>query len=248
MLFGTTGSGGVNDDGTVFNINTAAVESVLYSFKGSDGAHPDGDLTVLDDLLYGTTYKGGTYARGTLFSVSTSGKEQVLHSFGAAGDGAYPFAGPLVHDGVLYGTATQGGAHGLGAAYESDVTGKESVIYSFGRGQGSAPFAGFMDLNGTLYGATASGGTQRLGTVFALSPKSNSDRDLDAELDLAIRVDLEHCGQGTRITLHHLKKAPLPTRKPGLAFADDHRIGVDERRRIFINVEVCGAACGENRI
>jgi len=59
-LYGTTGSGGTFNLGTVFKLTRKGVETVLYSFKGgSDGAYPEGTLLNVNGMLYGTTSKGG---------------------------------------------------------------------------------------------------------------------------------------------------------------------------------------------
>lgn len=63
-FFGTTSTGGnaSNEDGTVFEITPAGVETVLYSFGGgsSDGAAPYASLVQgSDGNFYGTTVNGG---------------------------------------------------------------------------------------------------------------------------------------------------------------------------------------------
>ena len=71
-LFGTTSAGGVNDDGTVFQLTapvapaTAWTETVLYSFTGgADGAEP-GAGVIMDAAgnLDGTTEYGGKVSGG----------------------------------------------------------------------------------------------------------------------------------------------------------------------------------------
>src|ERR1700739_4478871 len=60
-LYGTTCCGGSYGAGTVFKLDTAGKESVLYSFTGgSDGDQPYASL-FRDGAgnLYGTTYWGG---------------------------------------------------------------------------------------------------------------------------------------------------------------------------------------------
>ncbi|HEY4741316.1 MAG TPA: choice-of-anchor tandem repeat GloVer-containing protein [Candidatus Acidoferrales bacterium] len=128
-LYGVTEFGGTSGDGTVFEINTAGKEKVLYSFAGgSDGANPIYASLVLDTQgdLYGTTAYGGgdttacTNGCGTVFKVDTHGRETVLYRFsGSKGDGAHPVAG-LVRDaqGNLYGTTSEGGTAGMGAVFK----------------------------------------------------------------------------------------------------------------------------------
>jgi uncharacterized repeat protein (TIGR03803 family) len=124
VLYGTTVSGGgtAKGNGIVYRISTAGAEKVVYRFAGgSDGAHPEADLTEVSGMLYGTTSgngdsscsASGAGACGTVFSISTSGVETVLHRFAGNTDGNDP-AGPLTNvNGRLYGTTSQGGnAHG----------------------------------------------------------------------------------------------------------------------------------------
>ena len=63
-LYGTTLQGGVFSQGTVFELTEAGRETVLHSFKGSDGASPEYDSLIQDKNgnLYGTTPLGGETA------------------------------------------------------------------------------------------------------------------------------------------------------------------------------------------
>jgi uncharacterized repeat protein (TIGR03803 family) len=71
-LYGTTSYGGAQGGGTVFKLDAAGNERVLYSFKGyPDGREPWGGL-VRDPAgnLYGTTVYGGLYDQGTVFKIT----------------------------------------------------------------------------------------------------------------------------------------------------------------------------------
>jgi len=110
--------------GTVFKVSPSGVETVLYTFTGTqDGSWPSAAL-VLDSSgnLYGTAEYageascGGGTGCGTLFKLDTAGKFSVLHTFKGS-DGAYPHA--LIGDkGKLYGTASGEGPYGYGVVYE----------------------------------------------------------------------------------------------------------------------------------
>jgi uncharacterized repeat protein (TIGR03803 family) len=113
-LYGTTGGGGANNEGTVFKLSPRGTETVLYSFctaaNCTDGAVPFAG--VIGDPatgLYGTTYYGGMNNAGTVFSLAPDGMETVLHAFDES-DGYEPSAS-LVMDkkGNLYGTTSGGG-------------------------------------------------------------------------------------------------------------------------------------------
>jgi uncharacterized repeat protein (TIGR03803 family) len=181
LLYGPTYGGARRGDyGTIFVMDTAGLEKVLYSFKGgSDGAYPGG-LTKLNGLFFGTTYAGGImYGWGTVFSLTTAGKERVLYSFRGGSDGKYPDAHLTKLNGVLFGTTSGGGLERCGArtsptwcgtVFSVTTTGKEDVLYRFRGGKdGSDPNA-LVPLDGTLYGTTRSGGQYFQGTVFALTP------------------------------------------------------------------------------
>ena len=120
-LYGTTRDGGLFDNGTVFKIDKAGKEAVLYSFTGAlDGGKPYGGLVRdADGNLYGSASIGGSSGYGVLFRLNTQGKEVVLHNFNPT-DGATPVFERLVRDdeGNLYGTTSGGGAFGWGVVFE----------------------------------------------------------------------------------------------------------------------------------
>ncbi|HLY02442.1 MAG TPA: choice-of-anchor tandem repeat GloVer-containing protein [Candidatus Cybelea sp.] len=191
-LYGTTEAGGggqckLNNTvttgcGTVFEVSTSGLESVIYRFKGQpDGLFPTAGLTRLGTALYGTTSGGGAKCSGcgTVFKVTTSGKETVLHSFKATAqspsgksDGASPAAGLAYANGKLYGTTEYGGGSNEGTVFAITTSGNESVLHSFAGGpaDGEKPDSALIKVNGTFYGTTSLGGTYNLGTVFAIAP------------------------------------------------------------------------------
>lgn len=133
-LYGTTSGGGLDAQGTVFELSPSGsgqwTESVLYSFQGGtgDGAQPTTLTFDKSGNLFGTTQGGGNYECfilqgangpaptqycGTVFELSPNGSggwtETALFKFDGT-DGAVP-AGPLTFDaaGNLYGTTYAGG-------------------------------------------------------------------------------------------------------------------------------------------
>jgi uncharacterized repeat protein (TIGR03803 family) len=163
-LYGTTGRGGADGLGTVFEVSATGTERVLHSFVGgpTDGSNPAAGL-VVDGAgnLYGTTYGGGASGLGTVFEVSATGAERILHSFaGGAADGANPSARLVIDSaGNLYGTTYGGGASGLGTVFEVSATGAERILHSFAGGltDGASPDAGLLLDGDILYGTTSSG-------------------------------------------------------------------------------------------
>jgi uncharacterized repeat protein (TIGR03803 family) len=130
---------GGNGCGTVFSVTPSGVESIVYSFQGTntyfpnnveDGAAPLAGLVGVNGTLFGTTSVGGTgaspygtggpcgdYGCGTVFSVTPGGIETVLYSFQGGSDGSSPRASLLNVDGTLYGTTAVGGAYAYGTVF-----------------------------------------------------------------------------------------------------------------------------------
>ena len=70
-FYGTAGSGGHYDFGTVFKITSAGTLTPVLSFNGTNGKYPYAALALgANGTLYGTTYKGGSNNLGTVFSLS----------------------------------------------------------------------------------------------------------------------------------------------------------------------------------
>ena len=58
-----TTHGGANGDGTIFSIPvTGGTPTTLLSFNGTNGAYPEGSLTLSGSTLYGMTYQAGQTA------------------------------------------------------------------------------------------------------------------------------------------------------------------------------------------
>ena len=111
-LYGTTDLGGSSNSGTVFKLNPDGTGyTVLHNFAGaSDGAYPNGGLTLWGSTLYGATFHGGSSGYGTLFKLNTDGTGYaVVKSFTGPPDGAYPLGGLILSGTTLYGTTSGGG-------------------------------------------------------------------------------------------------------------------------------------------
>jgi uncharacterized repeat protein (TIGR03803 family) len=181
-LYGTTVNGGNGGQGTVFELTQNLgiwTETVLYSFKGSDGAYPIAGLFMDGSgTIYGTTQSGGAYGNGTVFELTKSGgvwSETVLHSFGNGTDGSGPGSALIGNPkSGLYGTTLNGGAYGVGTVFEVFKSGgvwKENILHAFtGGSDGAQPLAGLASSGtGVLYGTAVGGGTVDLGNVFELT-------------------------------------------------------------------------------
>src|ERR1039458_3231833 len=170
-LLGTTTYGGTVDAGTVFKVDPAGNETVLYSFGNSPaGQYPQGPV-ILDSAgnLYGAVQDGA--AGGSVFKIDSTGNFAVLYTFKGVPDGSTP-SEALVQDrvGNLYGTTYLGGAFGLGTIFQLDKHGRETVLHSFAGGRdGANPLGGVIrDSSGDLYGTTLGGGISDLGTIYKL--------------------------------------------------------------------------------
>jgi uncharacterized repeat protein (TIGR03803 family) len=129
-FYGTTYSGGANNDGTVFKISPAGAYTFLYSFgSAGDGSLPIAGLTLgTDGNFYGTTTGGGSndggHPGGTIYKITSAGKETVLYNFCAIScfDGLSPTTRLVQHtNGKFYGNSA---GNSLGG----------SVFYSFAVG------------------------------------------------------------------------------------------------------------------
>jgi uncharacterized repeat protein (TIGR03803 family) len=193
-LYGTTftgGSGGCQRRetgcGTVFKVDRAGKETVLYRFTADGGSPSGGVIQDAKGNLYGTTGNcpDGSCG-GTVFKLRNTGKETVLYGFPSRSDGVDPIAGVIEDaEGNLYGTTAGGGdascgygGSGCGVVFKLSKTDKETLLYSFtGGADGAVPYAGLTrDTKGNLYGTTYSGGDlscadgQGCGVVFELTP------------------------------------------------------------------------------
>jgi uncharacterized repeat protein (TIGR03803 family) len=177
-LYGTTKAGGFANAGTVFKLNPAGQETVLYNFRGGADGHSPIAGVILDSAgnLYGTTSAGGAANAGVVYMVSPAGQETVLYSFTGGADGSLPYAG-VVRDAAsnLFGTTLEGGAGGHGVVYELDTAGQETVLHNFGNGaDGGSPHAGLIfDASGNLIGTADYGGTVGAGVVFKVDLAGN---------------------------------------------------------------------------
>ena len=186
-LYGTTFTGGSQGFGTVFEIDAANSETILYNFSDlADGSNPFGGLTLdANGVLYGTTENGGKKSangpignpdlerpygccKGVVYSIGSSGFS-VLYTFTGGNDGGMPTADLVLSGGVLYGTTLSGGPANRGTAFSVTVaTDTESILHGFtGKTDGGIPGAGLLlGSNGLLYGTTEDGGHYQHGIVF----------------------------------------------------------------------------------
>ena len=186
-LYGTTGTGGPANTGTVFELSPATgggwIETVLYSFLSSGGTDPQQGV-ILDSAgnVYGTTVSSGDSCGckyGTVFELMPGAggtwTKTTLHTF-TQSDGHSPMGLVLDKVGNLYGVTFVGGTVNDGTVFElspgSGGTWSETQLYVFGGPDGAGPVGSLIfDSSGNLYGASGYGGSgNNKGTVFEVSP------------------------------------------------------------------------------
>ncbi len=198
-LYGTTSSGGTNQEGSAFQLTPSGTLTTLHSFCSSpplclDGSTPlFGLIQGSDGNLYGTTPYSGVNNGGMAFRLTLSGELTVLYAFCnppyPCADGQYP-QGNLIQgsDGNLYGVTGEGGANAFrvnpnlqGTLFRLTPSGTLSTLYTFcglydptitlngSCLDGGAPDGVIEGSDGNLYGTTYAGGTSGVGTIFELS-------------------------------------------------------------------------------
>jgi uncharacterized repeat protein (TIGR03803 family) len=180
-VYGTTESGGITNSywpwscGTVFKINTdGSGFTTLYSFTGTNGAYPAGNLLLSGTTLYGLTeWLGSSFQPdyGTVFSVNADGSGfRTLKCFtnffsdGILGQGSLASSGS-----TLYGVAWGGGSGGNGRVFKMNADGSGfAVLKDLTRIDGRGSLGGVALSDTTLYGTTQLGGISDLGVLFAM--------------------------------------------------------------------------------
>jgi hypothetical protein len=185
-LYGASLYGGSEMKGSVFELMPQSdgswAEKILWSFDGTNGENPGGELVFdASGNLYGTAYLGGAYGYGVTYELTPQKgphwSETVLHSFGSGTDGQNAFSGVVLDaEGNVYGTAGNGGTYGGGIAYElAHTSWDETILHNFGSATDAAGLYTNMifDSAGNLYGTTAGGGNYGFGAAFELTPQKN---------------------------------------------------------------------------
>ena len=123
-LYGATTSGGVEDAGAIFSLNTnGGSYTVLRSLTNNDGLSLQGSLLLNGGTLYGTSLALGTSFGGTLFQLGTNGAAfTVLKNFASATTGSNPKGQLVIVGQNLYGVCSAGGPLSYGSTYRLQLT------------------------------------------------------------------------------------------------------------------------------
>lgn len=122
-LYGTTGTGGSYDLGSVFKVKTDGTDyQVIHSFSGIDGQLPHDNLVFLGGFMYGLTMLGGTNNLGTIFRLNPDGSNfSNLIDFDGTNLGSYPRKS-VISDGThLYGLTSNGGIYNGGVIFKLTI-------------------------------------------------------------------------------------------------------------------------------
>ena len=196
-LYGTTSTGGANNDGTVWELAAgSSTITTLYNFSGAaDGSDPMSGPKLVGNTLYGTTFAGGAEGSGTIYdyNIATSTFTE-LYQFptvlvnGLPAD-YEPYSGVTFDaSGNIWGTTKIGGTAGHGAIYELASNGSggfataAQIVYSFsGEADGKNPYGGLLYYNGNFYGTARQGGNLNAtlgvtgsGTIYEYTPGATS--------------------------------------------------------------------------
>ncbi|HEV2397723.1 MAG TPA: choice-of-anchor tandem repeat GloVer-containing protein [Candidatus Sulfotelmatobacter sp.] len=179
-VYGVTSGWGVHDYGVVYELTPGSggtwTQKVLYSFPGTGGIQPAGNL-IFDSSgnLYGTTI---LTAYELIRGANGTWTEKTLHHFAGGKDGATALAGMVFDNaGNLYGTTQNGGAH-RGVVYKLSLNSKgvwiEKILHQFAVNGIDGYYPQFtslaVDSSGNVFGVTSSGGSANGGVVYEIKP------------------------------------------------------------------------------
>jgi uncharacterized repeat protein (TIGR03803 family) len=184
LIYGTTTSGGLYNDGVLFCFNTAThLYQDLHNFNGTDGSYPRDLLLGADGNIYGTTMMGGSHTSstatngcGVMYSYNPLTKDFILIRDFAGNDGENPQGLMQAKDGKIYGMTRQGGT-GYGTIFSYAFTDSNfTSLYSFHNTDGALPSdCGLIQAtDGNLYGMTTWGGIYNQGVIFRFAPGKNA--------------------------------------------------------------------------
>lgn len=180
LLYGVTIEGGANNQGVLYEWNTAIdTYTKKFDFGGANGTWPSSSLHLYEGKFIGMTYEGGVYDNGVIYEYDPV-NEMYTKKFDFDGtNGSQPLYDLVFHEGKFYGTTTWGGAFNGGVIFEWDplmnTYTKKHDFMDLG-GWTSTPNGKLVMHSGKFYGTCQYGGTNGangLGYIFEWDPVTN---------------------------------------------------------------------------
>lgn len=173
-LYGMTRLGGKNDIGMIFEWDPV---TNVYTKKidfGTNGAVPEGSLTLFAGKFYGMTNLGGINGAGVIFEWNPATNVYTKQIDLSTANGSRPYGNLVMYGGKFYGMTLYGGVNDKGVIFEWDpVTNIYSKKIDLSTTLGSNP-SGSLTLNaGKFYGLTQNGGSNNEGVIFEWDPVTN---------------------------------------------------------------------------
>lgn len=179
--YGLTSSGGVNNDGVLFEYNPINNTYIKrHEFLSlTSGSAPVGNLVqAANGYLYGFTTSGGVNGGGTLFSYNPidSSFTKVFDFTNASGISPEGTLAYNTSNGLLYGMTKLGGNNAKGVLFSfNPINAVYTVLFHFGLLNGDYPIGKLVRSdNGKLYGTTEFGGVNDAGVFFEFTTGTNS--------------------------------------------------------------------------
>ncbi len=162
-LYGITLTGGSNNRGLIFKINTNGTGFEKIDF-GTTYAYP-WSLALSGSYIIGTTQTGGTYNKGVLFRMNTDLTGfQVLYSFNFSF--TYPRYFIILSGDMIYGNATDFAAGNSSVTFKIKTDGSGYTALKVHEGAMSP--AKLLLYNDYLYGTTYDQGTSEPSKIFKI--------------------------------------------------------------------------------
>lgn len=179
-LYGITGNGGINSQGSIYSItntDTVPVYTILYSFGSivNDGINPN-CITNIDNILYIVTENGGINGNGSICSYNLNTSTQtLLYSYTLPGTSPNSI---INNNGILY--ITTGNLPGTISSFNpTDIIPISPLsLYTFNSPLSTVSANGLSCINGILYGTTYNGGTNNKGSIYSIDLSLNNKQVL----------------------------------------------------------------------
>ncbi|MBC7694663.1 MAG: T9SS type A sorting domain-containing protein [Burkholderiales bacterium] len=172
LIYGTTGSGGINSAGVIFEYNITTNQfTKKIDFNVANGSHSFGSLLEAPDgMFYGLNNYGGANNMGVIYQYNpVTNSYTIKIDFAGSTNGSSPRGNlVLATNGNLYGMTASGGTSNDGTLFQYNYSTNALVKkIDFTTLTGSSPFGSLVQSsNGKMYGVTFYGGTFGVGAII----------------------------------------------------------------------------------